>query len=322
MTKRLFLIRTPLQALIVKAIQAIQFFDDDIIYIPTSNNDKHRHYFDSLEAIDKAFVSINKNRGSDTYESLKEYFKIPARFRKREYDEIHLASIGTIAFSLLLRKKPLVKIGLFDDGIFNLDCEFLWKWIHLEPALHRIMKTVLRAPSNAEIADKISIYHTIFSSERLVLKASKILQLKLFQVDEKLDRGAKLTVILGTPAHLFPGPSEEEYKRVMEALQTNIFLPHPAGHETPRIDLALDQRLHIKSQLHEKISEEILLDLCRLGYRPTVIGFGSTTLVNMSEHMDTINIVIDGLNDKRASLLEGLGVRPIPSVEIRSAGDS
>lgn len=305
MAKRLFLIRTPLQALIVQAIRERTPGRDTIIYHPTSGSPKHRTYFDKIGDAQKIFVPPSRLR-SHTLGELSCYWGIPRAVKQATFDECHLASIGNIPFALLIRHQPHCALGVFDDGTFNLDAAFLDGWINREPLSSKAIKRIFGAPNNADLVKRFAVYHTIFERDKLVITADKIVPLKLFQ--EGTGGTRPITVVLGTPAHLFSEAAQKEYKRLLDVLDYDLFLPHPAEHNTPFIGPVLAGDEALQPDIHTHIAEDIIRGLCARGFAPRIYGFGSTTLTNVSQHLQTTNIVISGMNSARADVLEGLGV--------------
>ncbi len=308
----LFFCRTPLQAMIVK--QLLLRFSGPIvvIYHATSSSEKHKYYFDQIEANQKYFVPWRPIRGSDVLSALRVWWEIPRILRKTRYATLLIASIGSVAFSLFASRNKDAIIQTFDDGTFNLDNKSFNEWISFEPISHKFIKKLFDGISNSEIISRVSCHYSIYPSRFVEPSSCTIKEIDLFSSWSDLNlnkNGEKIRIILGSWFH--DTHLQLQHDIIVSSGKFNIFLPHPAD---SRSALFFGKTLLNNNVIDfdKMIAEDVIKALISSGYSPTVYGFGSSVLINLAHYIPAINITFtnsrQGISCDRWSQL---GVRSI-----------
>jgi hypothetical protein len=321
MTRRLIFCRTPLQSLLVAAIQRRDRASDTILYIPTSASAKHTIYFDRMSADSKFCVPWRSDWPSHFLTEIRSYLSIPEQVRRGDYDVYLVSSIGTLSLSFLVRKGR--EIHTYDDGMFNLLEGVVASRIEDEPWHYRLAKLLTGSLTNAQLLDRSSRHYTIFPSELLAPVWKSRVEIGLFGKASELPEPhlGLVTVMLGT----FPGgfvhrpgqPALDEYLTIYSQFPADIVLPHPAEHSSPRIGARLRENRPLMDLMDVAIAEEIVVHLRRQGFEVEVYGFSSTTLANVARYARAYNIVIPGFNDfQMTELFEKLGVETLAPSDV------
>lgn len=321
MTRRLIFCRTPLQSLLVSAIQQRDRASDAILYMPTSASAKHKIYFDRMVADSKFFVPWQADAPSHFLAEIRSYLSIPKQVRRSCYDVYLVSSIGTLSLCFLIRKGR--DIQTYDDGMFNLLHGVVASRIEDEPWYYRWTKRLTGSLTNAQLLENSSRHYTIFPAHLLPPVWKNPVELGLFADASELPNPHRglVSVMLGTyPSgfvHRPDQPALHEYENVYSKLPVDIALPHPGKHSSPRISARLRDDRSLMDLIYGAISEEVVVHLRRQGYAVEVYGFSSTTLANVANYAHAYNILIPGFNDfEMTDLLEKLGVQTIAPSDV------
>lgn len=308
---RLFFCRTPLHSLIVQRIQSHSPGNDTILYNPTSASPKHLHYFSRLKADRSFFVPFRYPLNSHVAAEIYAFLSIPSDLRRARYDEMHLASIGSLAFAALAGRNPGASLRTFDDGTFNVRRQHFESWVSDEgPAYHRLIWRQLSALRNCEVVARADRHYTIFDPSFSLFNEKEIVRVELFPEMDRIGAATKreLIVVLGTPIHLVAPHKAELYSKYVQSLAPDVYIPHPAetGTQTytpkqaddPELDAYMDQR----------IAEEIVWLLRRRGHALEIHGFGSTALINVASLGNASNHLVKGEDREQAALFAAFGI--------------
>lgn len=309
--KRFFYCRTPLHSLIVQRIQTLSPGNDTIFYNPTSASPKHLHYFGRLKAERRVFVPFRYPLNSHIAAEIYSYLAMPRDVRRERYDEMYLASIGSLTFAALAGRNPGVSIRTFDDGTFNVLRTHFEAWIKDEgPVHHRMLWRLLSGLRNSEIVERSDRHYTIFDPSLSLFPEKDIVKINLFPENDGISAATKreLVVVLGTPIHLVAPHKAESYRRFVQTLKPDVYIPHPAEIRLPIPPKTDSTDTELLKFLEERIAEEIVWLLRRRGHPLKIHGFGSTALLNIINLGNVSNHLINGPNKEWSAVFASFGV--------------
>ncbi len=284
----------------------------NLIYYPTSFGVKHEYYFSRFKCQNKVFIPWRPHRLSDTLTDILAWWKIPKEIRGCSYSEIFIASIGSIPFSMLVRKNPNAQLNTFDDGAFNIVPDMFLRWVDREPIIRRLAKFFLNGVSNIELIDKGARHYTIFNRSDIVGIPYEICELSLFRKDIKRHRisenkNRKVRVLLGTISPL--SIQQDLYCFMRNTEKFDLILPHPAENRSPIIKDWV-KRSCAAINIEKLIAEDAIFELARAGLKPIVYGFNSTALLTLSGFAHVVNLEPAGADPFMfAPLMDKFGVR-------------
>lgn len=308
---RFFFCRTPLQALIIQRIQAELTGIDTIFYNPTSASPKHWSYFHQIKGERRVFVPYNYPLNSHIAAEFYEYLAVPGDMRSKRYDEMYLASIGSLAFATLAGRNPGASLRTFDDGTLNVRRSHFENWIKDEkPVHHRMLWRALSAVSNREIFARAERHYTIFDRTLALSPEKEIVKLDLFAGMDQVGAATKreLVVVLGTPIHLYPCNAAERYSEYVRSLAPDLYIPHPAEVNVPPCLKTLNIDVELAEYLNERIAEEIVWLLRRRGHSLRIHGFGSTALINVASLGKVSNHLVNSEDREHAAVFASFGI--------------
>jgi hypothetical protein len=306
----LFLCRTPLQSLIINSINKQINEDSDVVYLPTSPSTKHINYFERLDIKNKYFVPW-KYYGSDILSQVLAWYKFPKVVKRRKYNSIFFASIGTLAFNKIISSNPKAKLHTFDDGILNLDQSLLEKWTNESGLRNTLIKIILLAQSNSRIMDRAINHYTIFPVEKSAHKQNiEQIQLLTFQPISNPRTKKKIILLLGST--WFDDIEEDKrYRQIAESFDYHIFIPHPTEENKCLVHDSIAAQI-TDINIDSLIAEDLVINLIQKGFEPVVYGFNSTALITLSRLSQTINIALsERLDATLAKLFSDFGVKNV-----------
>jgi hypothetical protein len=312
---RLIFCRTPLQSLIVSEIQRLHPARDTIVYQATSASDKHRHYYDRLEAESKLFIAWNRPLPSDTLNELFSYFSVPRAVRRRRFSAYLVSSFDSLVFSLLSARAG-GDLMTYDDGTMYLLPFEMDLRLNYEGAVHALIKLIAGGRRNRQIIDRSSTHFSIYDPDHSLVDQTKVVKIDLFRgTGSAAAEGKEITVLLGAPVAIFPGETTEEmlasYTRLVTEFPREVFIPHPAEPLQPEVRPDLRNSVINEELISRSIAEDVLLHLVNAGYRLAVYGIASSTLLNVAEHARVFNVIIPGVNDRDVEVFERIGVESV-----------
>lgn len=177
--RSLFICITPLQLLIAENLTSLVPGSHYILYMPYSNSDAHRHYFNKLRFKHKYFVDYAQQSSSHTLSELVTWSHIPEQVKHQKYNDLFFSSIGLFSIAHLVKKNPKANIHMFDDGTFNLNKRLFSRWIFCESLVRKLIKKMSRLPLNPCIMDRVSTHYTIYPPALNTTWCNNIMQIQL-----------------------------------------------------------------------------------------------------------------------------------------------
>jgi len=301
--KRLFYCRTPLQTLVVRAIQDRHPEDDYILYYPTSGSIKHRIYFDRLHSSKALFIDYTAPSFSQLATEIIVFLRIQRWLKNLQIDQIAVASIGGMLFSMMDLTLCKPTVVTFDDGALSIDRD-VFSYMYEGDRRYEFLRRVIGARINRELIDGALRHYTIFEPNLSLFPKAAICLVALFgdrRPTAKRGPGlGELSILLGSAPQLMASQAASNYHRFMREHAFDVFIPHPATDVKPTVSRAETELAYLKDIIDVWIAEDIVMYLVSQGYTITVYGFGSTALLNLSQVASTVNIVIPYCNEGTA----------------------
>ena len=298
----LYFCRTPLQSLIINRLLHDSSEGSVVIYSPISDSEKHHYYFDKINSRNKYFINYNNFKYSSTINEVLIWRKIPSKIRNAKYKNLHIASVGSLAFSLIAGRKinRNSRIITFDDGTFNISESIFESWIACESLPPKIIKYILNGLTNREIRHLSKKHYTIFPERLVVGFSCPIEKIDVFENSEAIwnpDEGSERVVHVVLGDNFYQSELNDEVlmancAKIIMSNNVDLYIPHPSCAELPRISTKLSM-LCSQIDFKKMIAEDIIFALLKLGCKPIVYGFNSTALYNLSPFGQTINCVIN-----------------------------
>lgn len=314
--RRLIYCRTPLQALIATAVQKQSPAHDTILYYPISGSPKHRVYFDRMTGAEKAFVDYRPENRPEVIHLLSAYRRVPAAIRTRAFDDYLFSSIGCLVLALLLREAPSTAgWSTFDDGLFNITDDILGDWIYREGLSRRLLKRALGGPSNVTLFERADVHYTIYDETMCLSPAPRIVRVRPFVATSRLAGATQVRIVIGTPPQFLSETDRRYYQRILDSGAFDVFIPHPA--EEGQLTICnLRNAAALERRFQELIAEHIVAEIAAIGYRPEVIGFGSSVMANLAAQYTTINVDLGTDYGNHKECLRALGVPTLPPEQV------
>lgn len=319
MTNRLIFCRTPFQTLLVPEIQQQSPARDTIIYQPTSASPKHATYFERLQADRKVFLPWLSRKLSWTLTEIRSYFTIPREIRRRPFDSYLVSSFDSLVFAML-HGRSNAKIDTYDDGtMYLLPSEMQLRLEH-EDRAHAHLKRLLGLKQNRDVLMAASTHYSVYPADWSLVPHRRITPLRLLDDFSSRAAGRQLTIFIGAPIEILPGPTTDDilktYDRLLTEVQYDIFIPHPAEAREAFVGDRVSDAENIRDMVSSLIAEDVILHLLRTGHELTIYGISSTVLVNLARAAQCINLLVPGANDREASVFERFGVPSIPVADL------
>ena len=306
----LFYCKTPLQALIINNLLKESEAKGVVVYVPNNQNNIHEIYFNKINTSDKIFIPYDPFSFSDSFTKLRCWFRIPRSIRKRSYQHIYFASIGSLVLRFFSGRSPSANFYLFDDGWFNLQKKYFFNWVNSESLISRIIDFFFMGERSSKTLKKVSIYYTIFPISSSFWTQCPIKEIDLFQTEGVNSKPS----ILGTSLNqsnrrvrIFLGsyfiPSESpiaasrarSYNFIVNNSHYDVFIPHPGNQQKPHYFRKDLQNIFKDLPYSTMIAEEIILQIIQQGYQVNLYGFNSTVLYNLASKVPSCNIILDEL---------------------------
>lgn len=239
------------------------------------------------------------------------FLRIPRQVRRAVYDEMFIASIGSLSFAILAGRNRDSVLNTFDDGTFNLLSSSFSDKVNDDGPLHyRALKAVFSAKSNREIVESSLRHFTIFDHSLRLFPYAKIEKVDLFPdlAKRPLSEGREVVVVVGTPIHLVDPSRTEHYHSFVRDLDPDLYIPHPAETAAPAINNTFANDREVARKLDECIAEEIIGVLVARGYRLVVHGFSSTVLLNVCGSVEARNHFISEPAPGLVALFQQFGI--------------
>lgn len=310
----LYFCRTPLQSLIIQEIIRRQAGYSTVIYHPTGSSAKHHFYFNRLICTRKVFVPWRYFEFSDTLSDIVAWWDIPIQIREQRYSDLFIASIGSIAFSMLIVRNQGASVNTFDDGTFNISPNVFLQNIWQEPPLRKWIKVFLKGVTNLNLIRQGKRHYTIFRSKDVVGIPYEINEIILSERGCEVNapgtwRGRKVRVLLGTVFRL--ANQRNFYECLVTSERFDVFLPHPAENRVAIVKPWVQESC-ASLDLQNMIAEDAVLELLRVGLNPKIYAFNSTALFTLARFVDTVNLQVIGLHvELSPELLQEMGVRTL-----------
>lgn len=313
--RRLIYCRTPLQALIASEIQKLAPAEDTVLYYPISASPKHRFYFERMTAAQKLWVEFRSEEPPEVVHLLSAYRRVPSMVRRGGFDEYLYSSIGCLVLSLIMRNAPRrACLCSFDDGLFNVTRAVLLDWVYRESPTRRLIKAVLGGPRNAALFERAAVHYTIYDESSCLSPAPSVVRVHPFARRAPGAGRKRVQVIVGTPPQFLSATGRKLYASAVRSGGRHVFIPHPAE-DAALLVRNLPDAARLAGELELLIAEDAVARLAALGYRPEVLGFGSTVLANLADDYPTTNVDLGSdLADSNRQLV-ALGVPAVPFAE-------
>ena len=308
---RFFLCRTPLQSLIIQRIQALSPGRDTVLYCPTSASEKHISYFRRLKGEKTLFQPHRYPLNSHIVAEVYEFLAIPSDVGRARYDEMYVASIGSLSFAALAGRNPNASLRTFDDGTFNVRRSHFESWIDNEgPPHHRMVWRLLSALPNREILARAERHYTIFDPSLALFPEKQIIKIDLFPEADQTGQASRrdLVVVFGTPIHIVAPDKAERYRQYVRSLAPDVYIPHPAEIDVPAYATSLEMDAELTEHLKVRIAEEIVSLLRRRGHPLTIHGFCSTALTNVAGMGKVSNHFVKADDPVQRTLFASFGI--------------
>lgn len=282
--------RTPLQSMIVNQLIDEISSDVVVVYHATSKSKKHQYYFNKINAQKKYFVPWHNSSLSQTWNDTIAWWQIPKAVRQEKYDVLYAASFTSILFSAIRGKNLKAILNTFDDGVINLNTKANLAWWYDEPRNPRIVKWLLGGVFNKDIMTNVNRHYTIFNKDDILKWTSSIYELNLLKknlICSDIQPEKIVRVLLGTWTN--DSSLQKQHDEIINSQKFDLFLPHPADSRMIKVGPKL-HHLNVNNVFDELIAEDVTQLIISSGYKPIVYGFSSTSLVNLHEVVQTVNI--------------------------------
>jgi hypothetical protein len=320
----LFYCKTPLQALIINNLLKESAAKSVVVYIPNNQNNIHEIYFNKINTSHKIFIPYDPISFSDTLTKLRHWFRIPRSIRKRSYQHIYFASIGSQVLKFFAGRSPSANFYLFDDGSFNLHKKFFFQWVDSYRLIPRIIDFFFMGERSSKTLKKVSIYYTIFPISWSFWTQSPIKKIDLFLTEGVNSETSNLGTSLNQSnrrVRIFLGsyfvPSESSiaasrarsYNFIVNNSHYDVFIPHPGNQQKPHYFRKDLQNIFKDLPYSTMIAEEIILQIIQQGYQVNLYGFNSTVLYNLASKVPSCNIILDELMMSEDMILPNSKIR-------------
>jgi len=320
----LFFCRTPLQSLIINKIIVSNSVKCHVIYRPNNDSKKHRYYFKQIHTENKTYIDHQPISFSHGLSTLIEWFIIPKKVRRARYTDLYISSIGDTIFSFFAARNQHASINLFDDGVFNLNQKYFNNWIKHTRWTDRFLRFVMRGESSLKTMQRIIHHYTIYPKHLSFLNC-QVTEIKdLFsnlnsvRLSNPNNSKNKIRILLGSAYVPTKDVSETmmvasrniAHDSIVNSNKFDVFIPHPANkNQSFKYPDSLKE-IFKKSPIDLMIAEDLVMAINDAGYKVTVYGFISSSLINISNNFQTVSFALDELMLKDAELyLVPLGVK-------------
>lgn len=287
--RRLFFCVTPLNILFAQAIRAREPGHDTLVFVPSTAGAKYQFYYDRFEWGRRISASIRHGALPDlAYETMKA-IKVMTLLRERHFDELIFGNIGSLTFSLIAKRYANTPISTYDDGTLHADAEVHEEWLRQEPLTHHWFRRLTGACTNQEVLSRIQRHFTLFPAELCGLDVPEVIEIPLFaDLPAPSPSSRPVRVLLGTPeTKLVLGINATAYERLVGRLAPDIYLPHPRERRPAMLRVREEHVAKLGRAAQLLAAEDFIAELVKLGYSPSIEGFGSTALLNLSRQFAT-----------------------------------
>jgi hypothetical protein len=304
----LFYCRTPLQIKI--ASKLINRFGEDhfIIYHPAGSGQKHHYYFNSIPSKKKIFLKYHNISKLNFFLDFVTYFFLPRHLRKNKYNNFYFASLSHPLVALLEKRVINKKLNLFDDGTFNIDPVFFYKFLRNESRLSTIIRKLLNLKTPIEIKDCIHNHFSIYPQDYTKWMDCNYFRVQLFEM-QNLSPNKKISILFGSTDDL----GDQRFHSLAQSKNFDLFIPHP--------DSSMEMSINNKGfnelstiNFSQLIGEDIILSLIQLGFKPSVYALASSILLNLHPEVNVYCICSDKLgadHDAMKLLMQSYGIPKI-----------
>lgn len=277
---------TPLQALIAMRVIELAGIENYIVlFTNTFNNQKIEYYYKklSLGAVMHQRLLMSKSK-------LVNYYNVYRCYKKwSRYDirRIYFSSVNSILVQYFVARFPAARRFSFDDGTANILEASSYFNNAKRSCMRRVFEFIIRSKFNQDLLkESILTHYTIYNGQKNIVPDRKLKAISLFQDDDGStpnNNSRNLTVFLGQPIKRYCPVIEKYYDRVVELIDPDAYLPHPA-----ESDIQL-----YKNVVHtELIAEDYVMKMLQTYQSIEVYSFVSSALLNIS-HSRVNRFVID-----------------------------
>lgn len=287
--RRLFFCVTPLNILIAQAIRAREPGHDTLVFVPSTPGAKYQFYYDRFEWDRKISAALDYGSLPDlAYETMRAV-RVMARLKKYNFDQLIFGNIGSLSFSLIAKRYAGAPVITYDDGTLHADADTHEEWLRQEPLTHRLFRRLTGACTNQEVLSRVERHYTIFPAELCGLDVPEVVEIPLFANLPKPSPSSRpVRVLLGTPdSKLVLGIDKQAYERLVRRLDPDIYLPHPREPRRATLRVQEEHEPELGKIAQLLAAEDFIVELVKLGYNPSIEGFGSTALLNLSRQFAT-----------------------------------
>lgn len=280
----LFYCRTPLQVKIINKILEQIGGDHFVIYQPAGNGKKHRYYFSQLNTNQKYFLSYYNIRFLNNLLDFIYFYFLPKKIRQQKYKNFFFASITSSLVSMLERRVENKDLNLFDDGSFNIDKKFFLGYINLASTakINSFIRKLFNFKSPNQLIENISCHYSIYDEKYTKWMNCKHRKINIL-APINLESHKKIRILLGSTDDLISA----EFESLINSDKFDVFLPHPDSTKNFWIKSKFKENL-IKINFKDLIVEDLIYQIIKKGYKPTLYGFESSALINLSPYINTV----------------------------------
>ena len=280
----LFFCRTPLQVKIINKILEQINGDHFVIYHPAGNGKKHRYYFTQLDTNQKYFLQYYNIRFLNNFLDFIYFYFLPKKIRQQKYKNFFFASITSSLLSMLERRVENKDLNLFDDGSFNINKKFFFEYINLASTarINSFIRKLFNLKSPNQLIENISCHYSIYDkkyTEWMNCEHRKINILAPIYIESY----KKIRVLLGSTDDLISA----EFESLINSDKFDIFLPHPDSCKNFWIKSKHKEDFK-KLNFTDLIVEDLIYQIIKKGYSPTLYGFQSSAIINLSPYINTV----------------------------------
>ena len=277
---------TPLQTLIAKRIIELAGIENYIVlFTNTFNNQKIEYYYKklSLGAVMHQRLLMSRSRIVNYYNVYRCYKK----WSRYDIRRIYFSSINSLVVQYFVARFPAAQRFSFDDGTANILQTSSYFNNARRSSVRHVFELIIRSKFNQDfLAKSVLAHYTIYNGQKNVVPERKLKVITLFRDDDcstPNNNNRKLTVFLGQPLKKYCPVIERYYDRVVELIDPDVYLPHPAESDIHWFKLLL---------VHSLSPEGYIIEMLQMYQSIEIYSFLSSALLNIS-HPRVNRFVID-----------------------------
>ncbi len=285
----LFICMTNLQMIIARRIIEEENIKNAMfIYFGDIKNKKSQHYIEQLSHFASNRVALEDPRLNGWFKTIRKTLiakKIINKLGVHHFSTVYLANIKKSSIHHILSQITYDNLITFDDGIGNLNKQSSIYRIESPTKWERISHSIMgRSIHASDIMREIKTHYTIFENKDNLISNTKYINLAsnwtLLRNEEKSNTKKVIKILLGT-VYQQEARSKADTQKLINAVyafideyKIDIYIPHPR-----------DEKKYfpgVKTISSNRIAEEEILELLKVGNSIELYGFANTTQFNLS----------------------------------------